>query len=56
MTRKIAVSEVSQHATAEDVWIVVNGEVFDTTAFAPKHPGGPESRSPCSDIRDGRDS
>jgi hypothetical protein len=44
MARKVSVAETRQHGIQEDVWIVVNGEVFDMTQFAPEHPGGQESK------------
>ncbi|KAB8670396.1 hypothetical protein FH972_026309 [Carpinus fangiana] len=44
--KRIAVDEISQHASPEDCWIVVDGDVWDMTDFAPNHPGGPSSRSP----------
>ncbi|KXJ90072.1 putative mitochondrial cytochrome b2 [Microdochium bolleyi] len=42
MARSISWAEVQQHNTDDDVWIVVDGEVYDMTAFAPEHPGGPD--------------
>src|SRR5882757_3102597 len=39
--RKISVSEISSHNTDTDCWIVVDGQVWDITKFAPEHPGGP---------------
>ncbi|KID82907.1 mitochondrial cytochrome b2-like protein [Metarhizium guizhouense ARSEF 977] len=42
MTRKVSVSEVLQHSSPESAWIVVDGNVYDMTDFAPSHPGGPE--------------
>lgn len=44
MARKVSVAEIRQHGIQEDVWIVVNGEVFDMTQFVPEHPGGEESK------------
>ena len=38
--RGISVSEVSEHDQEHDAWIVINGDVWDVTDFAPKHPGG----------------
>ncbi|KAK5077736.1 hypothetical protein LTR70_009471 [Exophiala xenobiotica] len=38
---KIAVSEIQSHNKEEDCWIVVDGQVWDITQFAPEHPGGP---------------
>lgn len=42
---KISVAELDKHAKPDDCWIVVNGKVYDLTAFAPNHPGGPDSKS-----------
>jgi L-lactate dehydrogenase (cytochrome) len=44
MTSKVSTHEISQHASEEDAWIVVNGKVYDVTKFAPEHPGGAESK------------
>lgn len=43
MSRRVDVKEISQHSSPESLWIVVNGRVFDMTAFAPSHPGGVQS-------------
>ncbi|KAF5981650.1 CYB2-lactate dehydrogenase cytochrome b2 [Fusarium coicis] len=43
MAKKVSVAEIRRHGTQEDLWIVVNGEVYDMTEFAPEHPGGEES-------------
>ena len=32
--------EVEQHNTTDDCWIVIKGNVYDVTDFAPIHPGG----------------
>ncbi|KAK0382776.1 hypothetical protein NLU13_9871 [Sarocladium strictum] len=42
MVRQISATEVQVHNTAEDLWIVVNSQVFDMTDFAKEHPGGQE--------------
>ncbi|MFA7308822.1 MAG: cytochrome b5-like heme/steroid binding domain-containing protein [Patescibacteria group bacterium] len=31
---------VSQHNTATDCWMVIDGAVYDPTSFIPQHPGG----------------
>ncbi|KAK4052691.1 hypothetical protein OIV83_001978 [Microbotryomycetes sp. JL201] len=31
---------VKRHATADDCWVVIDGEVWDVTAFLKDHPGG----------------
>lgn len=38
---QISVSEVSSHNKDTDCWIVIDGQVWDITKFAPEHPGGP---------------
>ncbi|EGR45086.1 uncharacterized protein TRIREDRAFT_69081 [Trichoderma reesei QM6a] len=42
MARKITTVEILLHNKLDDVWIVVDGEVYDMTEFAPDHPGGAE--------------
>lgn len=32
--------EVEKHATKDDIWVAVNGEVIDVTNFLEDHPGG----------------
>ncbi|KAJ9612447.1 hypothetical protein H2200_004044 [Cladophialophora chaetospira] len=39
--RKVSVSEISSHNRDTDCWIVIDGQVWDITNFAPDHPGGP---------------
>jgi cytochrome b involved in lipid metabolism len=33
--------EVATHNTPEDLWVLVNGKVYDLTQFHHRHPGGP---------------
>jgi L-lactate dehydrogenase (cytochrome) len=40
MSPLISAPEVAVHKTADDLWTVVDGEVYDLTEFAPEHPGG----------------
>ncbi|PYH47116.1 uncharacterized protein BP01DRAFT_411171 [Aspergillus saccharolyticus JOP 1030-1] len=40
--REISAAEVEAHNREDDVWIVVNGKVYEVTEFAPRHPGGAE--------------
>ncbi|KAH7013248.1 mitochondrial cytochrome b2-like protein [Ilyonectria destructans] len=42
MSRTISANEIILHNKNDDIWIVVNGNVYDMTEFAPDHPGGPE--------------
>ncbi|EXJ62973.1 L-lactate dehydrogenase (cytochrome) [Cladophialophora yegresii CBS 114405] len=39
--RQISVADISSHNKDTDCWIVVDGQVWDITKFAPEHPGGP---------------
>ncbi len=43
MAKKVSVDEIAAHNTPDDLWIVVDGRVYDLTAFAPRHPGGADS-------------
>jgi len=43
MTEGQPLSEVKQHNTKEDCWVVLNGKIYDLTYFLDTHPGGPDS-------------
>lgn len=36
----ISLEEVARHASAESLWVVIHGEVYDLTGWARLHPGG----------------
>ncbi|KAI4280422.1 MAG: hypothetical protein L6R38_004467 [Xanthoria sp. 2 TBL-2021] len=36
----LSTQQIAEHNTAKDLWIVVDGQVWDMTDFAPEHPGG----------------
>lgn len=38
----VSLEEVNKHNTRNDVWVVVNGKVYDVTKFLDEHPGGEE--------------
>lgn len=40
-------TQVSQHNSAKDCWLVVDGSVYDVTKFIPNHPGGNEILQGC---------
>ena len=40
--RTITWEEVKKHNSAESLWVVINGKVYDVTEFAKEHPGGDE--------------
>ncbi|KIW45926.1 uncharacterized protein PV06_01631 [Exophiala oligosperma] len=39
-TKVVSFDELSAHNTPEDCWLVIGGEVWDVSKFAPAHPGG----------------
>jgi nitrate reductase (NAD(P)H) len=41
--REISIDELRKHDKPEEPWFVVNGEVYDGTAFLNEHPGGAQS-------------
>jgi hypothetical protein len=49
-SKLLSVSEISKHNSDADCWIVVDGQVWDITGFAPDHPGGPGSQSRASSL------
>ena len=38
--KTFTVEEVAQHNKPNDLWIIVDGKVFDLTKFVSEHPGG----------------
>ncbi|KAI2623156.1 FMN-dependent dehydrogenase-domain-containing protein [Hypoxylon sp. NC1633] len=38
--RMVSVAEISRHRSLDDLWLVVDGTVYDLTRFAHEHPGG----------------
>jgi nitrate reductase (NAD(P)H) len=43
LDKEITIDELRKHDTDENPWFVVNGEVYDGTAFLEGHPGGATS-------------
>lgn len=43
VNKEITIDELRKHDTEENPWFVVNGEVYDGTAFLEGHPGGAQS-------------
>ncbi|KAK7352466.1 hypothetical protein VNO80_17888 [Phaseolus coccineus] len=40
--RVFTLSQVAQHKSNRDCWVVINGRVLDVTKFLEEHPGGEE--------------
>ncbi|KAI1284487.1 mitochondrial cytochrome-like protein b2 [Xylaria sp. FL0933] len=38
--RPVSVEEIAAHQSLDDLWLVIDGVVYDFTEFAPEHPGG----------------
>ena len=45
--RQITASEVAEHSTKSDCWTIINGNVYDITAYIPRHPGSDNILSAC---------
>ncbi|KAI0914050.1 mitochondrial cytochrome-like protein b2 [Ustulina deusta] len=39
-SRPVSVKEISAHQSLDDLWLVVDGVVYNFSEFAPEHPGG----------------
>lgn len=44
MAKTFAAGDVAQHNKADDLWIIVDEDVYDLTKFQDEHPGGKKSR------------
>mmetsp|Transcript_2329 Transcript_2329/g.8288 ORF Transcript_2329/g.8288 Transcript_2329/m.8288 type:complete len:82 (+) Transcript_2329:42-287(+) len=40
--KTFTMEQVAAHDKPEDMWLVIEGKVYDVTDFADEHPGGPE--------------
>ncbi|VVT54676.1 uncharacterized protein SAPINGB_P004195 [Magnusiomyces paraingens] len=43
----ISTSEIEKHIEKDDLWMVINGKVYDITPFVDEHPGGEEVLVDC---------
>jgi cytoskeletal protein RodZ len=43
----ITKAEVASHNSKSDCWTIINNEVYDITAYIPRHPGGDEILRAC---------
>ncbi|CAO1638805.1 unnamed protein product [Sympodiomycopsis kandeliae] len=40
--KKVTMEELGQHGTSGDLWLLIDGKVYDVSKFADEHPGGDE--------------
>lgn len=45
--KEFSMNEVTQHASKEDCWTIISGNVYDLTEFVNRHPGGDEILRAC---------
>jgi cytochrome b involved in lipid metabolism len=45
--KSYTLAEVATHATAQDCWTTINGNVYNLTPFVAQHPGGPAILKVC---------
>jgi cytochrome b involved in lipid metabolism len=43
MSQRFSVADVASHKTANDLYIIVDEDVYDLTNFQEEHPGGKKS-------------
>ena len=43
MSKTFAASDVASHNKADNLWIIVDEDVYDLTKFQDEHPGGKKS-------------
>jgi cytochrome b involved in lipid metabolism len=47
---KITLSQISEHATSDNCWVIVSDKVYNVTEYINIHPGGPNKIMPlCGD-------
>ncbi|EPQ28190.1 uncharacterized protein PFL1_04018 [Pseudozyma flocculosa PF-1] len=40
--KTISMEELGQHSTNDNLWLLIDGKVYDVSKFADEHPGGDE--------------
>jgi cytochrome b involved in lipid metabolism len=46
-TTPISLGEVAQHNKKDDCWTIISGNVYNITAYVPRHPGGDTILEAC---------
>ncbi|KAI0053604.1 cytochrome b5 [Auriscalpium vulgare] len=41
-TKIVTLTELREHTGKNDIWVLINGKVYDVTKFIDEHPGGDE--------------
>jgi cytochrome b involved in lipid metabolism len=44
MSKSFSASDVASHNKADNLWIIVDEDVYDLTKFQDEHPGGKKSK------------
>ena len=44
MSKSFSASDVASHNKADNLWIIVDQDVYDLTKFQDEHPGGKKSK------------
>lgn len=48
MSQRFSAADVASHKTADNLWIIVDEDVYDLTKFQEEHPGGKKSTADLS--------
>jgi cytochrome b involved in lipid metabolism len=49
MSQRFSAADVAAHKTTNDLYIIVDEDVYDLTKFQEEHPGGKKSASTLTD-------
>lgn len=55
MSKSFSASDVASHNKADNLWIIVDQDVYDLTKFQDEHPGGKKSMCNCISLSKGWD-
>jgi len=45
MSQRFSTADVASHNKADNLWIIVDEDVYDLTKFQDEHPGGKKSKN-----------